>query len=296
MNCDHVFEVVTRGPFPTGDSSDAAVERHLHVCHECRNLAEALRPAVSLFHEALHPEGGAALPGYTAAIEKVDGSATAVGILVCEATSASPRQTIVPWEKRTGGPVGWIVALGVAGVLVGTMAWTWMASRTASPGEDVVAAGAGLTGAERARLQGMMGATKCMMTVDGQRDFDCCPRCHKAPESPGPSANVASRLLAACGVCHQPNQRQLSAGLWGPVLATIVRAAHAPIGRGLAAPSLLARRTQVLGTVRVVHQTATAASLVPVGSHRPWRPSVAGRSRFAGRPGSLQQRGRASTA
>jgi hypothetical protein len=29
------------------------VERHLACCHDCRRLAEALRPAVELFHEAL---------------------------------------------------------------------------------------------------------------------------------------------------------------------------------------------------------------------------------------------------
>lgn len=60
--CDHAFERLTRGPFPGGpfpDGSpadpmeDARVERHLASCHECRRLAEALRPAVSLFHEAL---------------------------------------------------------------------------------------------------------------------------------------------------------------------------------------------------------------------------------------------------
>jgi hypothetical protein len=55
--CDQVFERLTRGPFPGGSMSDSAedarVERHLACCHDCRRLAEALRPAVELFHEAL---------------------------------------------------------------------------------------------------------------------------------------------------------------------------------------------------------------------------------------------------
>lgn len=64
MNCDQVFDILTRGPFPTGDLSDGDVERHLTSCHDCRRLAEALRPAVELFHEAVDPAEGEDLPGY----------------------------------------------------------------------------------------------------------------------------------------------------------------------------------------------------------------------------------------
>ena len=53
MNCDHVFDILTRAPFPAGEASDADVEHHLRACHECRQLAEALRPAVDLFHESI---------------------------------------------------------------------------------------------------------------------------------------------------------------------------------------------------------------------------------------------------
>ncbi|MCO6455001.1 MAG: hypothetical protein J5I93_06850 [Pirellulaceae bacterium] len=64
MNCDRVFEILTRGPFPSGDPADPQVERHLLVCHECRLLAEALRPAVELLHECVEPEESRQLPGY----------------------------------------------------------------------------------------------------------------------------------------------------------------------------------------------------------------------------------------
>lgn len=64
MNCDRVFDVLTRGPFPTGAESDAAVERHLGHCAECRRLATALRPAVELFEEAIRPEDSRGLPSY----------------------------------------------------------------------------------------------------------------------------------------------------------------------------------------------------------------------------------------
>jgi hypothetical protein len=71
MNCDQVFDILTRGPFPSGEPSDAAVERHLCACHECRELAEALQPAVSLLHESIGAEEGADLPGYRGALWSV---------------------------------------------------------------------------------------------------------------------------------------------------------------------------------------------------------------------------------
>ena len=64
VNCDQVFDVLTRGPFPTGEASDEAVEQHLRACHDCRRLAEALRPAVALMHEAVSGDQALSLPEY----------------------------------------------------------------------------------------------------------------------------------------------------------------------------------------------------------------------------------------
>ncbi|HEY2840630.1 MAG TPA: hypothetical protein VGJ26_15850 [Pirellulales bacterium] len=64
MTCDDVFDVLTRGPFPSGGLEDHAVELHLRRCPECHRLAVALRPAVELFQEAVGPEESSTLPGY----------------------------------------------------------------------------------------------------------------------------------------------------------------------------------------------------------------------------------------
>lgn len=64
MICDDVFDRLTRGPFPSGAPEDGAVEAHLSHCVSCRRLAEALRPAVELFQEAVGPEECFGLPGY----------------------------------------------------------------------------------------------------------------------------------------------------------------------------------------------------------------------------------------
>ena len=87
--CDDVFERLTSGPFPSGPFpggatsevtntatgqatrsawSDEATERHLACCHDCRRLAEALRPAVSALCDARdagpQPVYDAVLPAY----------------------------------------------------------------------------------------------------------------------------------------------------------------------------------------------------------------------------------------
>jgi hypothetical protein len=64
MDCDRVFMVLTRGPFPTGEPWDEEVEAHLEVCGECWRLAEALRPAQEVSQEAVSPVEGRELPGY----------------------------------------------------------------------------------------------------------------------------------------------------------------------------------------------------------------------------------------
>ncbi|MBX3415448.1 MAG: hypothetical protein KF708_22380 [Pirellulales bacterium] len=64
MNCDRVFDILTRGPFPSGAPSDERVERHLSNCPACRRLAAALQPAIELFEEAITPDEGRDLPAY----------------------------------------------------------------------------------------------------------------------------------------------------------------------------------------------------------------------------------------
>jgi hypothetical protein len=64
MDCDQVFVILTRGPFPTGELWDEDVEAHLETCSDCWRLAEALRPALEVFQEAVPPAESRDLPGY----------------------------------------------------------------------------------------------------------------------------------------------------------------------------------------------------------------------------------------
>lgn len=64
MECDQVFMILTRGPFPTGEPWDEQVENHLESCADCWRLAEALRPALEVFQEAVPAAESRELPGY----------------------------------------------------------------------------------------------------------------------------------------------------------------------------------------------------------------------------------------
>jgi hypothetical protein len=64
MDCDRVFMILTRGPFPTGEPWDEEVEAHLERCEGCWRLADALRPALEVFQEAVPAAESRDLPGY----------------------------------------------------------------------------------------------------------------------------------------------------------------------------------------------------------------------------------------
>ena len=72
INCDDVFKLLTRGPFPSGDPLDGAAELHLITCSDCRRLAEALRPAYGVFHEAVPSLELDSLPGYRGVLCSVE--------------------------------------------------------------------------------------------------------------------------------------------------------------------------------------------------------------------------------
>lgn len=96
MNCDEVFTILTRGPFPTGEIWDEEVEAHLETCTDCWRLAEALRPALEVFQEAVPPAESRDLPGYW-------GDARPAGAVVAELTSTH-RSTVVARTQRTTAP------------------------------------------------------------------------------------------------------------------------------------------------------------------------------------------------
>ena len=86
MDCDRVFMILTRGPFPTGEPWDEQVEAHLESCSDCWRLAEALRPAIEVFQEAVPAAESRELPGYW-------GDARPASAVFAELTSNSTSRT-----------------------------------------------------------------------------------------------------------------------------------------------------------------------------------------------------------
>ncbi len=96
MDCDQVFMILTRGPFPTGELWDEDVESHLETCADCWRLAEALRPALEVFQEAVPPAESRDLPGYW-------GDARPAGAVVFE-LSRSPARSATATGLRRAPP------------------------------------------------------------------------------------------------------------------------------------------------------------------------------------------------
>jgi hypothetical protein len=94
MDCNQVFMILTRGPFPTGESWDEQVETHLERCADCWRLAEALRPALEVFQEAVPPSEGRDLPGYW-------GDARPSSAVIVDLQRGSTRTALAPSVKRT---------------------------------------------------------------------------------------------------------------------------------------------------------------------------------------------------
>ncbi|HEX3598938.1 MAG TPA: hypothetical protein VHU84_02275 [Lacipirellulaceae bacterium] len=110
MDCDQVFMILTRGPFPTGESWDEQVETHLETCADCWRLAEALRPALEVFQEAVPPSEGRDLPGYW-------GDARPASMAVVDLRSGMTRTAIAPELQRICQPSGTVLSPQLASEL-----------------------------------------------------------------------------------------------------------------------------------------------------------------------------------
>lgn len=230
MNCDQVFDILTRGPFPTGGASDADVETHLSGCDECRQLAEALRPALELFQEAVGPEESRDLPGYWCAV-----ATDRTHPVVSYAASRQPRQAKLaarftrPWLATSTAVTAWRMAAMLAlGATLGTV----IGSRSAidsrliglppidSVGAAVAASddddGPRLTVSQHSELAVIPAA--CLrhrpgksprFTLRGdqllaQADLSnliCCSECHN-PNAEGVPKSATAQVARQCQLCH----------------------------------------------------------------------------------------------
>jgi hypothetical protein len=226
MNCDQVFDVLTRGPFPTGDASDEAVERHLRACHECRQLAEALQPAVELLHESIARDEAADLPEYQGALAAIERS-------VATAEAMRPRPLSIQQLVRTRAgerrQSGWTNFAQFAVVLmllaaVGSLTWNVLTTEKHRPGQsDFIAAMLPAEAATTARLdeqglltlaslklpprcfphQSLLNSAGGNSTPDlGKVALRCCTECHNSAQNARPATRLVAVMRQSCLACH----------------------------------------------------------------------------------------------
>lgn len=208
LDCDQVFDVLTRGPFPTGDASDTDVERHLACCHSCRQLAEALRPAVELFHEAIEPADSGDLPGYRGAL-----ATRAVGLaqLVAEAVNIEQPPRAQAARPQPARPATWLDQIAerplrlmtalACGALVAASVWgagLTGNSLPSRPSSAISLSEDGLVHLASLQLQ-----PRCFSEPTASSRLQCCTECHAA-KTPQPALAVRSLAVVAssCRACH----------------------------------------------------------------------------------------------
>jgi hypothetical protein len=235
IRCDDVFDVLTRGPFPSGDPGDRCVDLHLQSCHECRQLAEALRPAVGLFHESLSDKGETELPFYRGAIPAALPSDRGLPEMI----SIEPARTAKSSTKSSTHVTPGMIAVAMTGLLaVVLLLPNSMASRAANfqnfQNNSVANSASPAPKSEqqsRPTLASLGIPLSCqpdhtapidwhrvrsanlLLTPAQQRDFACCTRCHFSGGKAVQSAPAMQKVMIACASCHQVPASEQSAFL-----------------------------------------------------------------------------------
>ncbi len=231
IHCDEVFDILTRGPFPAGHESDGAVEHHLRCCHDCRQLAEALRPAVAMFHECLSAEEVASLPEYHGNVTPLTQPLArrlprdiAEVQLPHEFASPQKRAAAERWPLLVQGIVG--MALTAALVLMVVSLGSSLRNAQRPPalrGNNGTAIARPINSNQDAarHLLALQLPAACwlgndfssagsMRTIEQQvasaleqREVACCTRCHAESKPHSPPLQQISTLQKSCLACHK---------------------------------------------------------------------------------------------
>ena len=216
LTCDSVFEVLTRGPFPSGGADDEQVERHLAACHECRRLAEALQPAVALFHETMHDEPGASLPEYRGRLSHAPKTAR----VRTAAIDAVHRRGPVRRERGDTESATQLVRFASASLLALSLfllVWTAgsLAGRSGMPRQTPETFGrvkASLGGGSYLALVSLDVPARCLpwesaaAAEAGSIRIQCCTECHAAAH---PRQEVCQAAWTqSCKRCHEAGEPQ----------------------------------------------------------------------------------------
>lgn len=193
FTCDDVFDTLTREPFPSGAADDEIVESHLAVCHECRRLAEAFRPAVGLFHESLSVESDDELPMYRGRLQPI-------------IDELSPHDRAQPVVPRTSVTM-FLLAVAAGLMLVGSVVLATFAAKPQSGRAGHVVTNVHLhENRDYTLLAALEIPAACRSIADTSNvataDIACCTECHSANSQVGSTQKAILKTSAACVACH----------------------------------------------------------------------------------------------
>lgn len=240
MNCDQVFNILTRGPFPSGDSTDSAVEIHLSLCADCRHFADALRPDASTDLESLIPEESRGLPYYWGLAALPGGEQT--GPVTATEDRRLPRRRRKPSFFERHEPLahlsGWQLAFAVLmGALLGTLLRLVGYADIGGASKPELAAISSSDSAlnnfdarrpamslTEMRLAEQLGYTPdcCKNQISRYESHDfsdrysamndqrmaCCTKCHTASAPRTSLRDATPTLIRSCQVCHEEETSQ----------------------------------------------------------------------------------------
>jgi hypothetical protein len=228
MHCERVYAILTRGPFPSGEVTDVAVEIHLAHCAECRRLAEALRPLERPLHEAV--QESSQLPGYRGDHPEWQPHATEESALA--AWRLPPRRRRRP---RAGLGVGRFVATVLFGVAIGVVLATITAAGSSAERSGVAAASFGprhenewtearlqahlIYGLNLPRACNKLDVAQFLPLSSDERSpapltteppsfvNQCCTQCHVAGGRTQVGPEQRRKLILSCTICHSDSGR-----------------------------------------------------------------------------------------
>jgi hypothetical protein len=232
MNCDQVFKILTRGPFPSGDATDAAVEVHLSLCSDCRHFADALRPDAAVCAENLIPEESRGLPYYWGVSALHEEQGALVTTAKDRRTRRRRKTNLFERREPLAHLSGWQLAIAVLmGVMLGTAlrllgyadaggpvrsaeappATTKSASDSAemlpSNARQQLAAKLGVAPAcwqdQQLGIRSTLPESPSAAFDSLSRNADlCCTKCHNATAPRFALRGTTARISRSCQVCH----------------------------------------------------------------------------------------------
>lgn len=204
INCENVFDVLTRGPVALNEEPE--LREHLLQCSQCRQLAEAFRPAIGLIHESLDDRGLPRIEGLSDADELLfdaqqvehedvpwmaaaDGTRDGHGMPSHSSEKLSPNETR---QSTTHSTPGWMPL--VAAVLAGIALFGWSTPDTGDGSSAPASA------SEQVQLPP---SHPPLVPTEGGTTL-CCVECHhpKAEHSQ-PPVHILAQSCMTCHVGHE---------------------------------------------------------------------------------------------